>query len=79
MSGYVMFLSAFNHQLVLDGHGLFLIGRVPAPVFRWPVFGRPIDPTAAERGFLHRYRAFLLDELEDVRQRMTDFHGAQAR
>ncbi len=73
-----MFLSAFNHQLGLDGHGLFLIGRVPAPVPRWSLFGRPVDPMAAERGFLHRYRAFLLDELEDVRHRITDLQGATA-
>ncbi|MBC7543966.1 MAG: hypothetical protein H7338_14670 [Candidatus Sericytochromatia bacterium] len=74
-----MFLSAFNHQLGIDGHGLYLIGRVPAPVMRWPLFGRPTDPMGAERGFLHRYRAFLLDELEDVHHRITDLQGANAR
>jgi hypothetical protein len=74
-----MFLSAFNHQFGLDGQGLFLVGRIPLPTVHLPWPGRRQDPTGEERTFLQRYRAFLLDEMEDVRHRITELQGAQAR
>jgi hypothetical protein len=74
-----MFLSAFNHQFGLEGRGLFLVGRVPLPGVRWPWPGRRPDPAVGERAFLQRYRAFLVDEIEDVRHRITELQGAQTR
>jgi hypothetical protein len=73
-----MLLSAFNHQFGLDGQGLFLVGRVPLPAMRWPWPLRR-DAVSEERAFLHRYRAFLLDEMADVRHRITELQGPQAR
>jgi hypothetical protein len=74
-----MFLSAFNHQIGLDGRGLFLVGRLPFPAARWSWPGRRPDPAAGERAFLHRYRTFLVDEIEDVRHRITALQGLSAR
>jgi hypothetical protein len=66
-----MLLSAFNHQFGLDGQGLFLVGRVPLPAMRWP--------WPLRRDAVSEERAFLLDEMADVRHRISELQGSQAR
>lgn len=70
-----MYATAFNQQIGLDRQGLFTIGRLPLPVFRFRLPWSPADPAAAERDFLGRYRAFLLDEMESVRARIEALQG----
>ncbi len=63
-----MFVTAFNQQFGLDRHGAFCIGRLPLSLVVGP------DSAAAaidsERGFLGRYREWLLDEIADVQGRV---------
>ena len=65
-----MFVSAFNQQVGVDARGGFVIGRLPLPTGRWP-WPRATATPAEERGFLVRYRAFLVDELADVQHRVA--------
>lgn len=73
-----MHATAFNQQVGLDRQGFFTIGRLPFPMIRVRSPWSPADPAAAERDFLGRYRAFLLDEMASVRTHIDGLKGHSA-